>query len=292
MIPANFEYVVAGSLDDAVRLLARHGSEARLLSGGHSLVPLMKMRMAAPSVLIDVGRIQELRLIREEQDEIVVGAMATHHVVESSPTIQRFLPLLAETASQIGDAQVRNRGTIGGSLVHADPASDLPAAVIALEATLVVIGTAGTRRIPAESFFVDMLQSAVGTGEVLAEIQIPKSAAGTGSAYRKMAQSASGFAIVGVAAVVRRDGDVCSDIRIGVTGVAVKPFRARSAEDALRGRRLDGRGIRGACTRVANGHDVLSDIHASAEYRTDLADVYTRRSVEAAAARAGVRHEG
>jgi carbon-monoxide dehydrogenase medium subunit len=285
MIPANFEYVVAGSLEDAVRLLARHGSEARLLSGGHSLVPLMKMRMAAPSVLIDVGRIPELRLVREEQEEIVVGAMATHHVVESSPIIQRFLPLLAETASQIGDVQVRNRGTIGGSLVHADPASNLPAAVLALNATLVVAGKAGTRRITAESFFIDMLQSAVGTGEVLAEIRFPKSAPGTGSAYRKMAQSASGFAIVGIAAVVRRDGDLCSDIRIGVTGVAVKPFRARGVEDALRGRRLDGGNIRSACTQVAKGTEVLSDIHASAEYRMDLADVYTRRSVEAAAAR-------
>jgi carbon-monoxide dehydrogenase medium subunit len=287
MIPSNFEYVVAGSLEDAVRLLARHGSEARLLSGGHSLVPLMKVRMASPSVLIDVGRIPELRLIHEEENEIVVGAMATHHVVESSPLIQGSLPLLAETASQIGDVQVRNRGTIGGSLVHADPASDLPAAILALDAVLVVAGVAGTRRIPAESFFVDMLQSAVAPGEVLAEIRIPKPGPRTGSAYLKMAQSASGFAIVGVAARVSLDGEVCSDIRVGVTGVAVKPFRAHRVEDALRGRRLDSRSIRRACSEVAQGADVLSDIHASADYRTGLADVYTRRSLEAAAARAG-----
>jgi carbon-monoxide dehydrogenase medium subunit len=286
MIPASFDYVVAKSLDDAVDLLSKHGEDARVLSGGHSLVPLMKMRLAAPSVLIDLGRIPELRFIRDEGDEIVIGGMTTHHMLESSPLLREQLPLLAETAAHIGDAQVRNRGTIGGSLVHADPASDLPAPMLALDAVFTVVGLSGSRHIPAESFFVDLLQSAVQKGEILSEVRIRKPAAGSGSAYMKMVQSASGFAIVGAAALVVLDGSVCSDIRIGVTGVGLKPFRARSVEDRLRGSTLDTASVRGGCKGLTSGIEVLSDIHASAEYRQDLAEVYVRRSVETAANRA------
>ncbi len=286
MIPPKFDYVVAKSVDEAVNLLSRYGSDAKILSGGHSLIPLMKFRLAAPAVLIDVGRIEALRFIREEGEDIVIGGLATHHMLESSALLREKAPVLSMAAACVGDVQVRNRGTIGGSLVHADPAADLPAAVLALNARMKVVGPGREQEIPAGRFFLDMLQTALQPDEILTEIRIKKSEAGKGSAYLKVHQPASGFAIVGVATCLTLEGDKCAGIRIGITGVGPKPYRASEVEAGLLGNTLDGETLRSACARATKGIEALSDIHASAEYRKDLAAIYTRRSVEAAAARA------
>ena len=286
MIPVNFDYVAAKSVDEALELLGRHGADAKLLAGGHSLIPLMKLRLALPSVLIDLGRIAELRYVRDEGSEIAVGGMTTYYTLASSEVVRQKSPLLAEAAAAVGDVQVRNRGTIGGSLVHADPASDMAAAVLALDARMILVGPSGKREVPAGSFFVGMLQSAVGPNEILTEIRVKKSQANSGAAYLKLAQPASGFALVGVAARVTFTGAKCSEIAVAVTGVAPKPFRAASVEARLRGSSLDAETLAPACAEVAEGVEALSDIHASAEYRKSVAAVYTRRSIETARSRA------
>jgi len=286
MIPVNFDYVAAKSVDEALELLGRHGADAKLLAGGHSLIPLMKLRLAVPSVLVDLGRIAELRYVRDEGSEIAVGGMTTYYTLASSEVIRQKAPLLAEAAAAVGDVQVRNRGTIGGSLVHADPASDMAAAVLALDARMIVVGPSGKREVPAGSFFVGMLQSAVAPNEVLTEIRVKKSQADSGAAYLKLPQPASGFALVGVATRVALAGGKCGEIAVAVTGVAPKPFRAASVEARLRGSSLDAETLALACADVAEGVEALSDIHASAEYRKSVAAVYTRRSIETARSRA------
>ena len=286
MIPVNFDYVAAKSVDEALELLGRHGADAKLLAGGHSLIPLMKLRLALPSVLIDLGRIAELRYVRDEGSEIAVGGMTTYYTLASSEVVRQKSPLLAEAAAAVGDVQVRNRGTIGGSLVHADPASDMAAAVLALDARMILVGPSGKREVPAGSFFVGMLQSAVAPNEVLTEIRVKKSQANSGAAYLKLAQPASGFALVGVAARVTFTGTKCSEIAVAVTGVAPKPFRAASVEARLRGSSLDAETLALACADVAEGVEALSDIHASAEYRKAVASVYARRALETARTRA------
>jgi len=286
MIPAKFDYVVAKSVDDALRLLGEHGADAKLLAGGHSLIPLMKLRLATPSVLIDLGRIPELRYVREEGGDVVVGGMTTYHALAVSKVARTAAPLLCEAADAVGDVQVRNRGTVGGSLVHADPASDMAAAALALEARMVVVGPQGKREIPAGSFFVDMLQSAVRPNEILSEIRVKKARASSGSCYLKLPQPASGFALVGVAAQVTLANGKCGAATIAVTGVAPKPFRAAAVEERLRGSSLDAETLRLACADVADGVEALSDLHASAEYRRAIASVYAQRAVETAASRA------
>jgi carbon-monoxide dehydrogenase medium subunit len=286
MIPVNFDYVAAKSVDEALELLGRHGADAKLLAGGHSLIPLMKLRLAVPSVLIDLGRIAELRYVRDEGSEIAVGGMTTYYTLASSEVVRQKAPLLAEAATAVGDVQVRNRGTIGGSLVHSDPASDMAAAVLALDARMILVGPSGKREVPAGSFFVGMLQSAVGPNEILTEIRFKKSQSNSGAAYLKLAQPASGFALVGVAARVTFTGAKCSEIAVAVTGVAPKPFRAASVEARLRGSSLDAETLALACADVAEGVEALSDIHASAEYRKAVASVYARRSLETARTRA------
>jgi len=278
MIPAAFDYVRAGSLDEALKLLSKHGDDAKLLAGGHSLLPAMKLRLAQPKVLIDIGRLSELNYIREEGGKIAIGPLTTHFEIESSSLLRDKCPLLPEVAGHIGDVQVRNRGTIGGSIVHADPAADWPAAILALDAEMEVAGPKGRRTIPASSFFVDMLQSAVQPGEILSAIRVlttPKTVA-----YEKFAQKASGFAICGVAVVVEAGA-----ARIGITGVSGKAYRATAAESTLRGK-FSASLIPGASQKAAQGVDALSDIHASAEYRSHLAGVLTRRALERALARA------
>ena len=284
MIPSKFEYVVAKTLDEAVKLLEQSGPDAKVLSGGHSLIPLMKLRLAAPTVLVDVGRIPKLKTIRSEGPDVVIGGLSTYHMIERSALLKRRCPLLCQTASQVGDIQVRNRGTIGGGLAHADPASDLPAAIVALDGRMTVVGPGGMREISAGDFFVGMLESALHPNEVLSEVRIRDSNCGNGSAYFKVPQSASGFAIVGVATALALENGSCSDVRIGITGVGPAAFRATDAEAALKGSSLDEQTLSSACASVARGVDALSDIHASAEYRQELAAVYTRRSVAAAAA--------
>lgn len=280
MIPAPFEYVRPGSVEEAVGLLARHGEDAKLLAGGHSLLPAMKLRLSQPKVVIDIGRLPDLRAIREQDGRLHVGALATHASIEASALLKQKCPLLPETAGLIGDPQVRNRGTIGGAVVHADPASDWPAAILALDAEMEIAGRDGRRTIKAADFFVDMLQSAVKPGEVLVAIRVPVT--GSGTAYLKIHQKASGFAICGVAAVIGSGKGMAA---VGITGVAPKPYRARAVESALRAP-LTPASIAAAAQKAAAGVEPLSDIHASAEYRAHLARIICRRALEAALARA------
>lgn len=284
MIPASFEYEAPTTLDEAIRLLQQHGDNAKLLAGGHSLIPLMKLRLAQPGVLIDLGRIPGLAYIQERDGSIAIGALSTHHMLETSDLLRRELPLVAEAAAAIGDVQVRNRGTIGGSLVHADPGADLPAVVLALGGTLMLRGPRGERTVSADEFFVGMLTTAVEPDEVLTEIRLPKLAGRAGYAYQKAPNPASGYAMVGIAAAVSlaTDGTV-QDVRIGITGAGPQPVRARAAEDALRGRQPTAEAIATAAEQAAQAvEEPLEDIHASAEYRRALVRVHTRRALERA----------
>ena len=288
MIAHNFEYTVATSLGEAVNLLQKHGGRAKIVAGGHSLIPMMKLRLAAPEFLIDIGRIPELSYVNKENGKIRVGALTTHYVIETSDAVARGCHALADAAGLIGDVQVRNKGTIGGSLSHADPAADYPASILALDATIVALGPKGERQIPASKFFVDMLTTALEPNEIVREIQIPLRSGRTGSAYLKMAQKASGFAICGAAAVVELDGSGrLSNVGIGITGVGNHAFRATDTEKALNGQKPAPDLLKKACESAGKGVTALDDIHASANYRLDLARVFSRRALEAAIERAG-----
>ena len=287
MIPPAFDYIAPQRLDEAVRALVAHGEEAKLLAGGHSLLPLLKLRLANPKLLIDISKIPGLSNISQQDDKIVVGALTTHYQIESSELLKTKCPLLPQTARAIGDVQVRNRGTIGGSLAHADPSADWPAAILALGAELKLSGPRGERRIAGEEFFLGTMTTVVEPTEILTEIRVPVSPRRCGSAYLKMAQQASGFAIVGVAVWLRvaQDGR-CEDIGVGVTGLSEKPFRARTVESRLRGNKLTPKLIAESAAQVAEGNDPMEDLHASAKFRTHLAQVYTSRAIEEAGKRA------
>jgi carbon-monoxide dehydrogenase medium subunit len=285
--PASFAYHRAGSVEEAIKLLQEHADDGKLIAGGHSLLPMMKLRLAQPAHLIDLGGIGDLRGIRRDGDTIRIGALTNHHAVATDETIRRDAPLLAEAAGVIGDRQVRNRGTIGGALAHADPAADFPAAILALDATLVAYGPDGERTIPAADFFVGLLTTALDPAEVLTEIRVPVLPARTGASYQKLANQASGYATVGVAAVVTLGSDgACHDARIGITGAGTNAIRATAVEDALRGQRLDDATIRDAAELAGEGLDLLADLHASADYRLQVTRGLTRRAVTTAAERA------
>ncbi len=284
MIPAQFDYVAPTSLAEAVSLLAAHQDEAKILAGGHSLIPAMKLRLAQPQLLIDIGRIKDLSYIREDSGQLRIGAMTTHYELESSARLRELCPLLPDCAAHIGDVQVRNKGTIGGSLAHADPAADWPAAILALDAELVAVSAQGERAISAADFFVDMLTTALAPGEILREIRVPLAQEKTGQAYAKLHHPASGFAVVGVAVQLTRANDTCQAIAVGITGVAVKAYRAHGVEQALTGQALDEQTITAAAQMAADGVDLNADLFASADYRRHLAQVYTRRAIKAAAA--------
>lgn len=289
MIPAAFEYHAPKSLEEALRLLERHGDEAKLLAGGHSLLPLMKLRLASPRFVIDLGKLRGMSYIREEGDKIAIGAMTTHADVAASELLASKCSLLAETAAEIGDAQVRNRGTIGGSMAHADPAADYPATILALDAEIVAANTGGNRTIPARDFFVDMLTTQLRPGEIVTQVRVPKLNPRIGTAYCKLAQPASGFAIVGVAAkiVLGASGKIES-AAIGVTGLAPKPYRAESVEAALKNQKASDKLFADAAKSVADGVEPLGDLHASADYRREMAIVFTRRAqAQAASSAAG-----
>jgi carbon-monoxide dehydrogenase medium subunit len=287
MIPSQFDYVAPATLDEAVSLLAQHADEAKILAGGHSLIPAMKLRLATPQLLIDIGRIKDLAYIREEGSQIRIGAMTTHYQLESSDRLREICPLLPETAAQIGDVQVRNKGTIGGSLAHADPAADWPAAIVALGAELAVVGAGPERVIKADDFFIDMLTTALQPGEILREIRITASSVRFGQAYLKVPQPASGYAVVGVAVSLTRDASgLCQSAGVGVTGVASKAYRASAVENALVGSALDHQAITAAAARATDGVSINGDLYASADYRKHLAQLYTKRAIEAAAANA------
>ncbi len=291
MIPAPFEYHVPKTLEEALRLVERHGDEAKVLAGGHSLLPLMKLRLAAPRYVIDLGRLRGMSYVREEGGQIAIGALTTHAEVEASALLRAKCPLLPETAAEIGDLQVRNRGTLGGSLAHADPAADYPAAVLALDAEIVAASTAETRSIAARDFFVDMLTTQLRPGEILSQVRFPALPPRTGTAYCKLHQPASGFAIVGAAARVTlsKSGKI-EDVAVGITGLGPKAYRAAAVEKALRGKKaapkLLAELLKNAARQAADGVEPLSDLHASAEYRREMAAVFTRRALERAIARA------
>lgn len=286
MIPVHFEYIVPRSLKGATDALAKYGDEAKLLAGGHSLLPMMKLRLAQPGVLVDLKRLAKLRRIRRGNGRIHIGALVTHHQLETSQLIESKCSLLAKTAATIGDAQVRNRGTIGGSIAHADPASDMPAAVLSMGGEVQLTGTAGERWVPLEEFFLGPLTTVLEPTEILTTIRVPELPPGTGSAYQKVKQPASGFALVGVAVRVVVQAGVCAEIGIGITGLGGTPFRARTVEDELRGRRLSADLITGAAARVTDGVDALDDIHASSEFRSHLARLHTARAIREALAAA------
>ncbi len=286
MISTKFEYFAPRSLEEAVALLSRYQDDAKILAGGHSLIPAMKLRLAQPQNLIDLGRIKGLSYIREEDNHIAIGAMTTHYELESSDALQQICPLLPECASHIGDVQVRNKGTIGGSLAHADPAGDWPAAIIALDAEMVVTSADGEKVIKAGDFFVDLLTTALFPGEILREIRVQKPAGRFGQAYRKMHHPASGFAVVGVAATIKLAADgTCESAAIGITGVASKAYRATTVENELIGKALDDQTVSNAAAHAADGIDANSDLYASSDYRMHLSRVYTKRAIQAAAAR-------
>ncbi|MBA3515811.1 MAG: xanthine dehydrogenase family protein subunit M [Pyrinomonadaceae bacterium] len=287
MIPAQFDYQAPTTIDEAVSLLGAHPDEAKILAGGHSLIPAMKLRLAQPGLLVDLGRIKDLAYIREQGEQILIGAMTTHYQIESSAALKQGCPLLPECASHIGDVQVRNKGTIGGSLAHSDPAGDWPAAIVALGAEMVAVGPTGDRVIKADDFFVDLLSTALQPGEILREIRIRKTNGRFGHAYQKVPHPASGFAVVGVAVNLSLANDgLCKSSSIGITGVASKAYRAASVESALNGKQLDEQTIRAAAVHASDGVDANSDLYASEEYRRHLAQVHTRRAIQIAASRA------
>ncbi len=287
MIPAEFEYQAPKTLDEALRMLGRHGDEAKILAGGHSLLPMMKLRLASPRYVVDIGRLRGMDYIREDGDKVAIGALVTHAEIAASELLRAKCPLLPETASQIGDMQVRNRGTIGGSIAHADPAADYPAAILALDAEMIVQSSSGKRTIPAAEFFVDLLTTQIRPGEILTEVRVPVKRAGEGMAYKKFHQPASGFAIVGAAAriLATREGKI-EDIALGMTGVGSKAYRATAVEKALRGKNATEELVAEACGKAAQGVDPLGDIFASPEYRREMASVFARRAITEALGRA------
>ncbi|ABG03092.1 molybdopterin dehydrogenase, FAD-binding protein [Rubrobacter xylanophilus DSM 9941] len=283
MIPLKFDYEVAESVDHAIELLGEHGEEAKLLAGGHSLLPIMKLRLAAPAVLVDIGRLSDLSYVRDAGDHIAIGALTRHADVEHDRLLQEQCGLLAYTASLVGDPQVRHRGTIGGSVAHGDPASDLPSVLLALDADFVVRGSGGERTVAARDFFQDYLQTALAPDEVLTEIRVPKLGPNAGWAYQKFNRRAQDWAVVGVAAVVERQNGSISSARVGLTNMGSTPLRASAVESALSG--ADAGSVAEAAQSAAEGTSPASDIAASAEFRQHLARVLTRRALEEALSR-------
>ena len=287
MYPVPFEYHRAGSVQEAVELLARFGEGAKLLAGGHSLLPLMKLRLAEPRHLVDIRRIPGLSGVRVEGGGLVVGAATPYQVLERSPLVRERLPILAEAAGQIGDPQVRNLGTIGGSLAHADPAADMPAVMLALGAELVATGPKGTRTLPVDGFFLKLFTTALSPGEVLTEVRIAVPPAGSGGAYAKFAHPASRYAIVGVAAVVTVSGGRISAARVAITGVGSKAARATATEAALMGKAADAATVSAAAQKAVDGLSVRSDPRMDPDYWRSLAVTFTRRALATAVERAG-----
>jgi aerobic carbon-monoxide dehydrogenase medium subunit len=289
MIPAAFAYDRATTVDEALTLLALHGADAKLIAGGQSLLPLMKLRLARPDRLIDIGRIDSLRGVRTTPDgRLAMGALTTYAELLETPSVMG-LALMADALPRIADVQVRNRGTIGGAIAHADPAADMPAVLLALGAEVVARSAQrGERTIPIDEFFDGAFSTSLAPDELLTEIRLPSPSGWYGSAYRRLEQLASGFAIAGVAAVVGRTGGASGpdapidDVRIAVTGVGDKAYRATAVEDALRGTTLEAAVIDEAVVSITDGVSVQSDIHADREYRTAMAGVMARRALEAA----------
>ncbi len=279
MIPESFDYQRASSVSEAISLLQQHGEDAKIVAGGHSLVPTMKLRLATPGTLIDIGGISELKYINDKGDYLAIGAGATHWMIESSDLIQKKAPGLSQAAAQVGDVQVRNRGTIGGVLAHSDPQADYPGVVLALDATLVVQGSRGERTIAVSDYFTGLWETALGDDELLTEVRIPTDSANANSCYLKFPQPASRYPYVGCAVAMDSSAGSCSDIRVGFSGVGETAFRDSGVEDALRGNTLNESAIASASAKAADGRSVLSDVFVSEEYRRAMAQVYVKRAL-------------
>lgn len=282
MIPAQFEYVAPTTLEEAISALAEGGEDAKVLAGGQSLLPVLRMRLNAPSMVVDLGRIESLRGVREDGDAIVIGAMTTHSDVFHDPLVREHATVICEAIEQLADPQVRHRGTFGGALAHADPAGDLGAPVLALGATFTIAGRTGTRTIEADDFFEDLFTTAISDGELLTEVRIPK-LTGWGGHYEKFVRVAHQWPIVAVAAAVKVDGGTITEARVGLTNMGSTPLRARSVEQALAGKPATDEAVREAAATAAEGTNPPSDLNGDADYRRHLATVLTRRAVLAAA---------
>lgn len=288
MIPVAFDYRAPTSLDDALSQLARAGDDGQVLAGGQSLIPVLRMRMAAPETLVDLGNVPELTGIVDDGDTIVIGAMTPHHAVASDPLVRQHAALLGEATSTVADPQVRHRGTFGGSLAHADPAGDLPAATLAMDAHMEIASTAGLRTVAASEFFSGLFTTAVGENEILTRVRVPKFT-GWHAAYEKFSRVAQQWSIVGVGVTLARDGDVVSQARIGLTNMGSTPIRAHRTETALAGCRLDSDSVAAAVASVAEGTEPPTDINGDARYRRHLAGVLTERAVLSASAERAAR---
>ncbi|WP_068255525.1 FAD binding domain-containing protein [Janibacter corallicola] len=281
MIPSQFDYVAPESVEQALAAIAEAGDEGKVLAGGQSLLPILRLRMNSPETVIDLGRIADLREVSEEGDTLVVGAMATHHDVMRHPLVGEHAALLARALEEVADPQVRHRGTVGGALVHADPAGDVGTAVLALDAELVVAGPNGSRTVAAEDFFVDLFQTAVGEDELLTHIRIPKHT-GWGAHYEKFIRVAQQWSIVAVAATVKVEDGAIADARVGLTNMGSTPLRAKGVERALVGQSPSADVVGQAAAAAAEGTEPPSDLNGAADYRKHLAGVLTRRAVLAA----------
>ena len=279
MIPESFDYQRANSVSEAISLLKQHGEDAKILAGGHSLVPTMKLRLATPGTLIDIGGISELKYIKDKGGYLAIGARATHWEIESSDLIAKKAPALSQAAAQIGDVQVRNRGTIGGVLAHSDPQADYPGVVLALDATIVVQGSRGERTIAVSDYFTGLWETALGEDELLTEVRIPTDSANANSCYLKFPQPASRYPFVGCAVAMDSSAGSCSDLRVGFSGVGETAFRDSGVEEALRGNTLNESAIASASAKAAEGRNVLSDVFVSEEYRRAMAQVYAKRAL-------------
>ena len=283
MIPVAFDYEVADSVDHAIELLGQHGEDSKLIAGGHSLIPIMRLRLAAPSVLIDLDRLEDLRYVRDEGDHLAIGALTRHRDVHNNELVQEHCGIVGYTAGLLGDPSVQHRGTIGGTLAHGDPAGDMPAVISTLEGTLVIQGPNGERTVPASDFFQDYLFTDLEPDEVVTEVRVPKLDQNTGWSYKKFSRRSQDWAIVGVAAVVEKSNGNIDSARIGLTSMGSTPIRASTVEEALSGASPDG--IASAAESAAEGTAPSSDDAASAEFRKHLARVWTRRAVEEALGR-------
>jgi aerobic carbon-monoxide dehydrogenase medium subunit len=282
VIPAQFEYVAPTTLEDALQVLSEAGDDAKIIAGGQSLLPVLRMRLNAPEVVIDLGRIESLRGVRDDGDAIVIGAMTRHADVLTDPLVRENAFVITKAVEVLADPQVRHRGTFGGALAHADPAGDLGAPALALDAEFVVAGQGGTRTVAAEDFFVDLFTTALEDTEILTEVRIPKRA-GWGAHYEKFVRVAHQWPIVAVAAAVKVDGTTISEARVGLTNMGSTPLRARAVEQALVGQPATDEAVRAAAASAAEGTNPPSDLNGDADYRRHLATVLTRRAVLAAA---------
>jgi carbon-monoxide dehydrogenase medium subunit len=283
VIPAPFDYVRPASVAEAVQAIGAAGEDGKVLAGGQSLIPVLRLRMSYPSTLVDVGRIPELRGVRDDGDALVIGAMTTHHDVLHDELVRQHAPILAQATQTIADPQVRHRGTFGGALAHADPAGDLPAVALALGCEFVATGPGGERRIPAAEFFVDYLTTALSPDEVLTAVRVPKLGAGWSSHYEKFNRVAQAWSIVGVAALVHRSNGSITEARIGLTNMGSTPLRASATESALAGADATAEAVAAAAEHAADGTNPPSDLSGQSDYRAHLARVLTRRAVLAAA---------